>query len=88
MKYIVRDQYELLSNNDNLFFVMNTDSCEIFLINSTGWFILNHINGKSVEDLVSELKKEIVDEIDEFEIEKDVNGFIEILLEQKILSIE
>ena len=59
MTYKICAEFEILSQENGIFFLRNNGNSQILMINSTGWFILNNINGKTKNEITNLLLQEI-----------------------------
>lgn len=64
------------------------DRCAIYEINETGMFIWNNINGiRTIKELTTLLKAEIIDDVDEQVLYEDVMEFIDTLAVRHFVEV-
>ncbi len=81
MLYKICAEFEILSQENGIFFLRNNGNRQILMINSTGWFILNNINGKTKNEIINILLQEISNSnIEKENVYKEVDRYIDNLI--------
>ncbi len=81
MSYKICAEFEILSQENGIFFLRNNGNRQILMINSTGWFILNNINGKTKNEIINILLQEISkSNIEKENVYKEVDKYIDNLI--------
>ncbi len=87
MTYKICAEFEILSQENGIFFLRNNGNSQILMINSTGWFILNNINGKTKNEITNLLLQEISNSNVETEnVYKEVDRYIDNLILHEFLK--